>query len=92
MTTNRINRRNADTNISSIPLAAFFVTLLLETPLQAVDLPPEFPLWEKSSPEHAIRADVKEQVRSVKLQPGSLSGSHRAFSSVTSPTYSIHRP
>jgi acetyl esterase/lipase len=72
--------------------AVFVFTLFLGTTLLAVDLPPELPLWEKGSPDHAIRHDVKEQVRSVKAQPGSPSGLNRAFSSVSSPTYSIHRP
>ena len=60
--------------------------------LQAVDLPPELPLWEQGSADQAIRHDVKEQVRSATPAPGSPSGLNRAFSSVSSPTYSIHRP
>ena len=79
-------------NMSSILLAVFVVTLSLGAPLQAVDLPPELPLWEKPPSDYTNRQDVKEQVRSAKPQPGSLSGLHRAFSSVSSPTYSIHRP
>ncbi|MBQ33190.1 MAG: hypothetical protein CL923_11685 [Deltaproteobacteria bacterium] len=59
---------------------------------KAVDLPPELPLWEKSSPDHGFRLDVEEQVRSHKARSGSPSGLNRVFSSVSSPTYSIHRP
>ena len=79
-------------NMSSILLAVFIVTASPATPLQAVDLPPELPLWERPPPDHVIRHDVKEQVRSVQARPGSPSGLNRAFSSVSSPTYSIHRP
>ena len=92
MTPHRINHNNASMNVSSILLTGFVVTLALGTPLQAVDLPPELPLWEKGSPEQMIRHEVEEQVRSHKAPPGSPSGLNRAFSSVSSPTYSIHRP
>ncbi len=54
----------------------------------AVELPPELPLWGKP----AAGREVKEQVRSLKAEPGSPSGLNRALSSVSSPTYSIHRP
>ena len=54
----------------------------------AADVPPELPLWEKPTG----RQDVKEQVRFVKARPGSPSGLNRAFSFVSEPTYSIHRP
>jgi hypothetical protein len=60
-------------------LAAFAVTLFAGTPLLALELPPELPLWEKGSPEHAVKGDVKEQVRSVAAPPSSLSGLNRAF-------------
>jgi acetyl esterase/lipase len=70
----------------------FVVTLALGTPLQAENLPPELPLWEEGSPAHAFQRDDEEQVRSHEAQPGSPSGLNRAFSSVSSPTYSIHRP
>jgi acetyl esterase/lipase len=66
--------------------------LSLGTPLSAVELPPELPLWENGPPEHPMRLEVEEQVRSHKAQPGSPSGRNRAFSSVSTPTYSIHRP
>jgi len=79
-------------NMSSTLLAAFVVTVSLATPLRSVELPPELPLWEKGSPDRTIRHDVEEQVRSHKAPPGSPSGLNRAFSSVSSPTYSIHRP
>ena len=92
MTPHRINHIGGSMNMPQILLAVFIVELSLGTPLQAVDLPPELPLWEKSSPEHPIRHDVKEQVRSVQAQSGSPSGLNRAFSSVSTPTYSIHRP
>jgi len=60
----------------------------LGSPLQAAGLPPELPLWEKPTG----RQDVKEQMRAVKVRPGSPSGLNRAFSFVSEPTYSIHRP
>jgi len=47
MTVNQINHKNAGMNTSLILLAVFVVTLFLVTALQAVDLPPELPLWEK---------------------------------------------
>jgi acetyl esterase/lipase len=55
-------------------------------------LPQSLPLWGKGTPAHAFPRDDKEQVRSYKAQPGSLSGMNRAFSAVSMPTYSIHRP
>jgi hypothetical protein len=67
-------------------------TLYVRSSCLAVELPPELPLWEKGSPDRQIRHEVEEQVRSYKAQPGSPSGLNRAFSSVSSPTYSIHRP
>jgi len=73
-------------------LAAFAMALSSGAPLPASELPTEVPLWEKGSPELAVQRDVKEQVRSLKPQPGSPSGLNRAFSSVSSPTYSIHSP
>jgi acetyl esterase/lipase len=72
-------------------VGVFVVALSFGVRVQAVDLPPELPLWENGSADHAIRHDVKEQVRSVQAEPGSPSGQNRAFSSVSSPTYSIHR-
>ncbi|MHC4355557.1 MAG: alpha/beta hydrolase, partial [Planctomycetota bacterium] len=72
--------------------AAFTTALSLGPPLQAVGLPPELPLWEKPPQNLVIRTDVKEQVRFNNARPGSPSGSNRVFSSVSSPTYSIHRP
>ncbi len=78
-------------NKPSTTLAAFVATLALGTPLQAADLPPEVPLWEEGPPGQSMWRDVKEQLRSYKA-PGSPSGVNRAFSSVSSPTYSIHRP
>jgi len=88
----RIKHIGAGMSKSSILFAAFTVTLFLATHLQSAELPPEWPLWEKGSPDHTIRRDVEEQVRSHKALPGSPSGLNRAFSSVSSPTYSIHRP
>jgi len=59
---------------------------------QEAALPQELPLWGKGTPAHAFQLDGEEQVRSYKAQAGSLSGMNRAFSAVSSPTYSIHRP
>ena len=78
--------------MSQTLLAAFIVSLSLGTTLQAVELPPELPLWEKPPSDDANRQDIQEQVRSATPRPESPTGMHRAFSSVTSPTYSIHRP
>jgi acetyl esterase/lipase len=79
--------------VNHIILSAVFTAALpFGPPLQALELPPELPLWEKAPPDRSIRTDVKEQVRTNKSRPGSPSGSNRVFSSVTSPTYSIHRP
>ena len=86
------NYDNTGRNMSSIVLAAFALTLIVGTALRAVELPPELPLWEKPPSDYPIRQDVKEQVRSVPAPPGSPSGLNRAFSSVSSPAYSIHRP
>jgi acetyl esterase/lipase len=72
--------------------AVFLTTLSLDSISFAVELPPDLPLWERGSPEEPIRHDVEEQVRSVPAPAGSPSGLNRAFSSVSSPTYSIHRP
>jgi acetyl esterase/lipase len=79
-------------NILRILLVVFFAAWSPGPTSQAVDLPPELPLWEKPPLDYAIRSDVKEQVRSRQARPGSPSGVNRVFSSVSSPTYSIHRP
>jgi acetyl esterase/lipase len=79
-------------NMSKILLAIFIANLSFVTSLQAVDLPTELLLWDKTPQDYAIGNDVKEQLRSYKPQAGSPSGSNRVFSSVSSPTYSIHRP
>ncbi|MHC4119953.1 MAG: alpha/beta hydrolase [Planctomycetota bacterium] len=78
--------------MSPVLLAVFTVMLSLGARLQAVELPPELPLWDKPPQDFVIRTDVKEQVRSNKPRPESPSASNRVFSSVSSPTYSIHRP
>jgi acetyl esterase/lipase len=59
---------------------------------KAVELPEELSLWEKPPSDYVIRPAIQEQVRSANPRPESPTGMHRAFSSVTSPTYSIHRP
>jgi len=59
---------------------------------KATVLPQELPLWGKGTPAHAFRLAAKEQGRSHGVQAGSPSGLNRAFSAVSSPTYSIHRP
>lgn len=92
MTLHRLGHVGGGRNTSGAILAVLIVELSLSTLLQAADLPPELPLWEESPPDHLIRHDVEQQVRSVPAPPGSPSGSNRAFSAVSSPTYSIHRP
>lgn len=92
MKRHRIYRANGSPNISQILLAVFIAALSLSMSLQAVDLPPELLLWEKPPPDYANRTETEEQVRSNKPRPGSPSESNRVFSSVSSPTYSIHRP
>jgi acetyl esterase/lipase len=92
MTRHRINHINSSMNFMQILLAVLIAVVSLGTPLQAVDLPQELPLWDKLPRDHAIRHDVKEQVRSYKARPGCPSGLNRVFSSVSLPTYSLHRP
>lgn len=84
--------KKVDAMSSIFRFAAITALLSLGTPVSAVELPRDVPLWENGSPEHPIRLEVEEQVRSHKAQPGSPTGRNRAFSSVSSPTYSIHRP
>ena len=69
-------------------LSVLIVALTLASPLLSAELPPEQPLWEKPPQ----KADVKERVRSLKARADSPSGSNRAFSFVSTPTYTIHRP
>jgi len=52
-------------------------------------LPQSLPLWGKWTPAHAFPRDDKEQVRSYKAQPGSLSGMNRAFSAVSMPRIAV---
>ena len=73
--------------LCGVVLAALFVG----PSLQAADLPAEHPLWDTLPSDYPNTAGIKEQVRSHKA-PASPSGSNRAFSSVSVPTYSIHRP
>ena len=61
-------------------------------PSPAVDLPPELPLWDEPRSDYPNRDNIEEQIRSHQARPGSPSGLNRVFSSVSSPTYSIHRP
>ena len=91
-TPHRTNRSHAGMSMPSTVLALFVAGLSLGTTSRAVELPPELPLWEKPRLADRIRADAKEGVRSARARPGSPSGLNRAFSSVSSPTYSIHRP
>ncbi|MBL7223151.1 MAG: alpha/beta hydrolase [Candidatus Brocadiae bacterium] len=66
----------------------FLTVLSLGLSLCAAGQPPESPLWDTPPQE----TGVKEQVRSVKPRPGAPSGLNRAYSLVSLPTYSIHRP
>ena len=68
---------------TSIGLAVFVGALSSS----ALDLPKECPLWDTPP----RKFDVQEKVRSFK-SPRSPTGVNRAFSSVSLPTYSIHRP
>jgi len=79
-------------NTSSILFAVFVVTSALPTALRSAELPPELPLWESAPPYQAVRSDAREQLRSYKAHPGSLSRLNRVYSAVSRPTYSIHRP
>ena len=76
-------------------LAALAVALaasaLFGPALQAAELPPELPLWPKPPQDYPNTGKIKEKVRSYKT-PGSPTGQNRAFSSVSAPTYSTHRP
>ena len=73
-------------------LQVLLAMLSLTASLQAVDLPAELPLWEKPRQDYPNRDNIKEQMRTYKARPGAPSESNRVFSSVSSPTYSIHRP
>ena len=68
-------------------LSSLVVALALASPLLGAELPPETPLWDKPPQ----KTDIKEKVRTYKT-PGSPTGMNRAFSSVSNPTYAIHRP
>lgn len=92
MTAYRINHVNSGMKVLTALLGLLIAVPCLSAISPAVELPPELPLWEKSPPADVIRYDVDEQVRSVPTQPGSLSGSNRVYSSVRTPTCSIHRP
>ena len=70
----------------------FFVTQLLGSSLSVNELPPEHPLWEKPRQDYPNRDGIQEQVRTHKARAGAPSGSNRVYSSVSKPTYSIHRP
>ncbi len=85
------HRINTNTKIMQMLLVVFIAELSLIASLQAVELPPELPLWDKLPQDNSAGHNVKEQLRSYKPQAGSPSGSNRVFSSVSSPTYSIHR-
>lgn len=80
------------TRYFSLLILVIGMMLSLVPALQATDLPPELPLWETPPKDYVVETDVKEQVRSNQAEPGSLSGANRVFSSISSPTYSIHRP
>lgn len=81
-------------NLKMSPMLRAFVAagILLGTWLHAADLPPELLLWEKPPVSAPTQTNVQEQLRSLNPHPGSASGLNRAFSSVSVPTYSIHRP
>ena len=92
MTTHRVDLANGSMILLPDILAAFIAALFLSTASQATELPPEQPLWDNLPADYVNRQDVQEQVRSATPRPDSPSGMHRAFSLVSSPTYSIHRP
>ena len=87
MRTYRMNHTNASRSTRQGALSLLVVALALASPLLSAELPPELPLWDK--PPH--KTEVKEKVRTYKT-PGSPTGLNRAFSSVSTPTYVIHRP
>ena len=88
MRAHRVNHTDPNESVQQGVLSVLIVALALATPLLSAELPAELPLWDKPPQ----KADVKEQVRSYKAPPGSPSGSNRAFSFVSAPAYSIHRP
>jgi len=92
MTHDRIRHANARRAFLGVFLAASIVALCIGPSLRAGELPAHRPLWTKLPPDYPNQSDIKEQVRSYKAPSGSPSGSNRAFSSVSAPTYSIHRP
>ena len=83
-----MNHTDASGSMRQGVLNVLTVALTLASPLLSAELPPETPLWEKAPQ----KADVKEQVRSLKARADSPSGSNRVFSFVSAPTYTIHRP
>lgn len=92
MTHHRIRHANDRRAFPGVFLAASIVALCLGPSLRAGELPAHRPLWTKLPPDYPNQSDIKEQVRSYNAPSGSPSGSNRAFSSVSVPTYSIHRP
>ncbi|MHC4399717.1 MAG: hypothetical protein ACYTG0_08560 [Planctomycetota bacterium] len=64
MKPHRINHIGNSMNMSSILPAALVATLFLGTPLLAVDLPQELPLWEKGSLASQPRLRSKTRPRS----------------------------
>lgn len=88
----RGNQPKANRNALSLRLAVFTVALVTGMPLTAAELPPELPLWDEQALPHAFPPDGEERVRSASPRPESPSGSNRAYSAVSAPTHSIHRP
>ncbi|WP_419194296.1 alpha/beta hydrolase [Novipirellula herctigrandis] len=93
MTRHRTYSQRGRLSVSRVFAAVFMTTLIcLGTPLSAVELPPESPLWESQSPPHEFQPNGEQSLRSANVRPDSLSEFNRVFSNVSSPTYSIHRP
>ncbi len=87
MRTHRTNHTNTSRSTGRALLGLLVVVLAMASRLLGAELPPETPLWDKPPQ----KTNVKEKVRTFK-SPRTPTGLNRAFSSVSKPTYVIHRP
>jgi acetyl esterase/lipase len=73
------------------PRPALLPALFFGTAVFCAELPPEKPLWPAADFKNPILYAVTETVKPNPASSGSLSGSNRVFSFVTTPTYSLHQ-
>ena len=91
MTLSRVSNLTGGATRASILFAALF-TISPGTMALSAELPPELPLWGDGAGEYEFQLDREESMRSPKAPADSPTGQNRAFSFVSKPTYSIHRP